>query len=249
MQSLIDAAKYYGFSAYGVEIVDELTLGYPNANETGIYLMLSYLIFLVGILNSKKLLTKGLQLVAAMVVGNMLIQTNSRICIVIGTVATLLVFLFRWVKLGSFFRWLILLLPVITLLLVLTMPDKVESMTFMEEALDTGRYGLYTMFFQNMTLQNWLFGKGISGNMHNSYLSVLATYGLPMAILYIVLLNEGLKEIQKHAKKAATYAAYIGLLAVVAHGVAEGTLLTAGAVYAGLAGLLFVLALPEEENK
>ena len=241
--------SHYAFGEYGIEIVDELTLGYRNPNETGIYVMLSYLIMLTGFCDAKGRKKKIIYLAMLGILGYMLLQINSRTCVAITVVATVLVLLHRWVKLRSLLRWAILLLPAITALLLTLDPGMVEDMTFMGEAFDTGRYGLYQRFFQNQSLQTALFGTGVSANLHNSYMSVAYIYGFPLLILYIGLLNASLKEMQKRVDNTGRYAAFVGALAVVAHGIAEGTLLTAGAVYAGLAGLLFVLALPEEENK
>ena len=87
------------------------------------------------------------------------------------------------------------------------------------------------------------------GNLHNSYLSIVAAYGVVTTVLYVVFLGAVLREQQKNSRKSeSAYAAYIGVLCVVAHGIAEGALLIAGTVYAGLAGLLFLLTLPEEQK-
>ena len=241
--------SHYAYGAFGIEVVDELTLGYKNANETAIYLMLSYWIMIISLFDAKRWLMKLIRLACSGILGYMLWQTGSRICIILAVAATLLFLVRRFFTVKRALRTVIILMPLVTFLVVLLFHEKIETMTLMDEALDTGRFGLYQNFVSHLRVRNVAFGNGISGNLHNSYISVAATYGFPVAIMYIELLHSGLREIEKNNKVCRIYGAYLGVLMVIAHGVAEGTLLTAGAVYAGLAGLLFVLARPEEETE
>ena len=122
----------------------------------------------------------------------------------------------------------------------------------MGEILDTGRYNIYQAFLSHLDFLGVFVGNvpGFAGgNLHNSYLSVMAAYGLITTVLYVVFLNAVLREQHANSQKSeAAYAAYIGILCVIAHGIAEGALLISGAAYAGLGGLLFLLTLPEEKT-
>lgn len=237
---------------YGIEVLDELTLGFANTNETGIYLMLSFFIMLSSVFFWKKWWQKAGALILSASLWELMRQTDCRIAIVLATVAAVVVFLQRIFKLGGITRRIVLLLPAIMFVATMLFPETVDSLSLMGEDLDTGRYGLYQVFFSRFDISGILVGNvpGFAGgNLHNSYLSVVAGYGVITTVLYVILLGVALREQQENAKKSeAAYAAYIGILCVIAHGIAEGTLLIAGTVYAGLAGLLFLLTMPDEEG-
>ena len=110
---------------------------------------------------------------------------------------------------------------------------------------------MYLSFFSNSSLLVLLAGnyaQYAAENLHNSFLSLCALFGIPGAWLYFRFLRQALRYYRRQLTGRASYMAYAGLLAIIAHGVAEGTLLVAGAVYTGLGGLLLVLMLPENED-
>lgn len=249
--SFADNSHHYQ-GEYSIEILEELTLGFRNTNETGIYLMLSFLIMISSVFFWKKRWQKRAALILSVVLWCLLVQTKCRMTILLAAIAAVLAFLQRSFKLGSINRRIVLLLPAISFLATILFPETIGKLLFMGEQLDTGRYGLYQGFLGSLDIIGILVGDVpgfMGGNLHNSYLSVVASYGVLNTIFYIFFLNAVLREQQANAKKSeASYVAYLGVLCVIAHGISEGTLLIAGTVYAGMAGLLFLLTLPEEET-
>lgn len=237
---------------YYIKILEQLTLGFRNTNEAGVYLMLSFLVMLSSIFFWTKRWKKGVALALSAVLFSLLWQTECRIAIVLAVIATVVILLQRLFRLGGVIRRIVLLLPAISILGTLLFPETMTETLLFGEALDTGRYRLYQEFFDHLNLSGILVGNipGLGGdNLHNSYLSIAASYGMLTTVFYIIFLNAVLREEQTNAKRTLeSYVAYIGVLCVIAHGIAEGALLIAGTVYAGMAGLLFLLTLPEEET-
>ena len=251
MLSFADNSHYFQ-GPYGIEVLEELTLGFNNTNETGIYLMLSFLLMIPSVFYWKKWWHKAVAVVLAVALFRMIWQTECRIAIVLAILATVAVLLQRVYRFGGITRRFVLLLPAIMLAATLLFPKTVDGMSLLGEELDTGRSIIFRAVLSHMGFAEILFGNvpGFTGdNLHNSYLSIMATYGVLTTVLYILFLGKVLQEQHANGKKSKEgYAAYVGVLCVIAHGMAEGALLMAGTVYAGMAGLLFLLMLPEETD-
>lgn len=233
---------------YAIIALDELTLGFNNTNETGMYLMLSFFIMLSSVWSWKKKWQKNLSIFFCCVQVYMIWQTRCRIVMVLVIMAVAFTLLRRHYRLRGLARRFVLYLPILSLLGSLLFHDWTRLLTLFNEELDSGRYNIYMTFFNSLDISGILIGNAPGSNLHNSYLSIMAAYGIITALLYILFLNAVLREQQYNIKDTKSYVAYIGILCVVTHGIAEGTLLIAGTVYAGLTGLLFLLTLPEEED-
>ena len=238
---------YYG--DYGEEIIEDLTLGYGNANETGIYLMLSFFIMLSAFFAAKKRWHKGVIFLLSGVLFYLLWETDCRVCIILVAVVLVLT-VSKWLfRLQKRTILVALLIPLLSLILVRVMPDTLKTLNFMGDSVDTGRYFLFDSFFDRLTIGSFFFGdvaRYPGSNMHNSYLSLLAMFGALTVIPYVLFLNTSLKVYYEKLSGTQRYVAFAGVLAVIIHGSVEGTLIMSGTVYAGMAGLLFLLMLPEE---
>lgn len=236
---------------YGEKIIEDLTLGYRNPNETGMYLMLSFFIMLSAAFAAKKWWQRWGAFLLSGVLFYLLWETDSRSCIALAAIVLILA-VFKWLprlKMGA--RLIAFLIPLISLVLVRVIPDTLKELNFMGEAMDTGRYFVFNRYFDGLTVGSFLFGdvaKYPGNNMHNSYLSILAMFGVLVTIVYILFFNTSLKAYYNKLSNTQSYVAYAGVLAVIIHGAAEGALLMAGTVYAGMTGLLFLLMLPEETD-
>lgn len=241
--------SHYYFGEYGLRIVQELTLGYTNPNETAIYLMLPFFVMLSAVFSIKANWKKYALAALAAQLLYMVWATKSRTCIILCVVALVLILTRQIFRIGNISIAAVTLLPLIAFLVIMLFPEWVTTQTVMGEVADTGRYHLFGSFFNKSSLESVIIGDFLSyggSNMHNSFLSIMAMFGLPVAILYIFFLHRALQNYKTCNNSLENYASFVGLLMVVAHGVSEGTLLVSGTVYAGMAGLLLILALPEE---
>lgn len=243
------AFLYYG--PYGATTIGELTLGYDNPNQTGIYLMLSFFIMLSAVFAAKKRWQRRGCVLLCGALCYLLWETECRTCIVLAAVVLILTIFKFLPRLKAGARLIVFLIPLVSLILVRTIPDTLTALSFMGDVVDTGRYLVFDQLFSNLTIGSFLFGDvvGYAGtNMHNSYLSLLAMFGILTTIMYVMFLSTSLKAYCKKLSGFSSYVAYAGVLAVIVHGAAEGTLIISGTVYAGMAGLLFLLMLPEETD-
>ena len=118
----------------------------------------------------------------------------------------------------------------------------------MGEMADTGRIMLFNAYFKNWDLGHALMGDFAqygSSNMHNSFLTLMAMFGIPAAVYYMYFLYKSTTVYSERLETPVTYAGYVGWVMMIIHGIAEGTMVSAGTVYAGMMGLLLVLMLPE----
>ncbi len=238
---------------YGDEIIEDLTLGYANPNQAGMFLMVSFIIAFSAFQKKWKLGYKAIFLIQSIWLFVLTCQSRSRTCIII-----LIVLLVLWAtklfhRIGTKFTALIFLLPAIMALILLIGGDIVRDLMVMDEQFDTGRIYVIKNFFAGLSPLTFLFGnfaRWIGNNMHNSYLTVFAISGLFGAIAYIALLWKIVSDYSKtiNRKSNADMVAFLGVLAVIAHGVTEAAFITAGMIYASLASLLFVLTLNEEDG-
>ena len=243
------AFVYYG--EYGEEIIESLTLGYGNPNETAIYLMLSFFIMLSASFAVKKRWQRCGAFLLCGALFFLMWETECRTCIILAAIVLILTVFKYLPRLKGGVSLIVFLIPLIALVLVRAMPDTLKAMKFMGDVVDTGRYSVFDRFFAGVTISSFLFGdvaRYPGSNMHNSYLSLLAMFGLLTTIMYVLFLRTSLKAYYAKLSNTQSYVAYAGVLAVIAHGAAEGTLVMSGTVYAGMTGLLFLLMQPEETN-
>ena len=240
---------YYG--EYGERIIEELTLGYGNPNETGIYLLICFIIMLCAVLDARKKQYKWAAAACAVVLFRMLWLTESRICLLLAAIMIAVMLIRQPRRILTKIQGIVLIIPLAGVVLTMVLPQSVLEWEFMGSILDTGRKLLFVSFFNSATGFDYLIGdysRYAGANMHNSFLSIVAMFGIPAAWLYFRFLRQALHYYRQRLNGRVGYVAYAGVLAMIAHGIAEGTILVAGAVYAGLTGLLFVLMLPDQEG-
>lgn len=243
--------SYYG--GYGIITVEDLTLGYTNPNETGIYLFLSFLIMNITFRDLKDKYWKTITFVLTIFLLVMIFQTNSRSCTILAVLVVLLS-LKRFIRGVCNYRFvnIVLILPFLFAVLFLLFPEFFDNLKILGESASTGRTKVYSNFLNNMSIMDFFVGNALKypgSNLHNSYISVFAMLGMPALLIYLKYLKTIIVFYSNKLTSVPSYIAFLGFLAVILHGIAEGTLLVSGAVFAGLAGLLFILMLPDSEEK
>ena len=235
---------------YGKETIDALTLGYANPNQTGIYLMISFIIAFSGYQRDIKKRYKVMYLIQSLWTFVLICQTQGRTCIIIA-IAILLVWLFKGIlKIDKKVTAICFSIPLLMAVLLIFGGETVQKWIILGEEFDTGRVNIFRSVLAQLTPGTFLFGNfanWIGGNLHNSYVTIFAILGVVGLIVYCFFLWKIIKEyyVQIDKKAPSAMLAYLGVLAIIVHGSTESTLLTAGMVYASLASLIFVLTLNE----
>ena len=234
---------------YGLELGDNLTLGYTNPNETGMYLLITFFILLVAFFDHKKWWQKGLY--AAATAANMyfIMLTDSRACIILAWIALVVTVFNLDTYCGRIIQRIVLAVPAFFLVLSLIFPNFLARLTVMGEIADTGRSAMFSAVIGAMKPIHYLIGNFFhypGSNLHNSYISLLAMFGLPVTVLYLRFMGLALSHYHTRITTKSTRIAFMCFLCVILHGVAEAAFLVSGVVYAGMSSLLFLLMLPDE---
>ena len=251
--SFTDLAHVY-YGEYGIKYLEEITLGYGNPNETGIYLLISFMIMLTAYeenKDSKRLLSYG-ALILSVILFTMVQATKSRICIILALVVTVCKILKIKAHKSKGIITLCFALPAISLAIAMLVPDLFKDITILQDGVITGRDYLYQAFFKKLNVFSFFLGNFSlynSNNLHNSYLSVFARFGFLGFIVFIVFLYVSFLEYKDNLGDKKYSTPFVSLLCVIVHGVAEATLLVSGVVYGGFVGLLFLLTKQDSEEE
>ena len=240
--------SHIAYGPYGLEEVEELTLGYRNPNETAIYLMLTLFVLTVAFFAAKGQLGKVFYGALAVQMYYMVLMTKSRTCIVLCTAYIALALLQRWLRIGTKTLKVAIVLPAVFLWIMMNFYHWIASLRFMGEVADTGRILIFNLFFQDWNLGTALLGDFLmygGGNLHNSFLTLMAMFGVPTTLYYLYSFYKQTMEYKKGIDNPISYLGYVGWVMMIIHGIAEGTVFAAGTVFAGMAGLLLILMLPE----
>ncbi len=240
---------FYG--EYGIKNIDDLTLGYNNANEAAIYLLVALIIMLSAFEYTQKKLLKIGSFVLSCVLFYMVYETHSRICLIIAGLVAIIKITKLAKKMGKGLQTLIVVFPVILAVLMLAFPEWFLDIKIMGEVADNGRYHLYKQFLEQLNFSSVFMGAFSSypgANLHNSYISIFAMFGLPTLVVYMMFLKSVLNNYYEGLQTNGSHIAFLGFLLLIFHGIAEAAVFVSGSVYAGLTGLLFILMLPEKES-
>ena len=189
-------------------------------------------------------------LVETVYMGVLLVQTDCRAAIAL-TAAVLLATVFcKRISFGRFARNIIVFFPLGFVLLLLALPGLGE-MKFLGSALDTGRSSLYLNYLDNLTLQKFLFGDFVEyplNNMHNAYLTIAASLGIFVGIVFTAVLYLAYKRCcMVSLQKKENMALLLGLTAILIHSAVEAAVLVNGSVYAASVFLLYYLVISCDE--
>lgn len=244
MQAMLFFAFFCsGFShryiaVYGETVHENLTLGYGNPNEAGIYLLMNGIMLLSGSFHyhDKRRYLFWTEFIG---IGYLICLTESRIVILMMLFVLVCTLGLRTFMLKRATRMLVMMLPALFILFSFFLPN----LTILGEMLDTGRSTIYQNTISNMDRFSFFFGdlaRFQLQNLHNAYLSIFASLGVFVFTLFVVLLSRSLKRVSMiRAEGKDQRALLFGFLAVIIHGSVEAALLTSGTVYSVSVYLLY----------
>ena len=242
--------RYIG--RYGETAIDELTLGFANPNETAIYLMLCAFFLWAAFFRYKSLGKRIFLLVEFLWILFLVYQTECRavavvlIAVVFGTLA--------WKKMcltKKFMR--IAFISAALLAVALSFLPNVGKLVFMGDALDTGRTSIFAGYIRGLSFMSFLWGDFETyplNNMHNAFLSLLASFGIFAAIACWFFYYRGYVSIcAGKPNNMEQKVLQLSSIAIVFHSAVESSLLTSGAIYAVSSFLVLFMAFGTEVEK
>ena len=244
---------YIGYNRWGTYYGNDLTLGYDNANEVAIYLLITFIVIFSCLFSVQKNAFKMIVLGIEGWLFYLLWQTHSRAS-VISVLFVLVLFLTGFVKkIKTRLQNFIVALPALAFPIIWAFPEFFSTLIVMGESAGGERSMVYGQFLNMMTAVSFFFGDygtKAGANLHNSYLSIFANFGIIAMVLYITFLCAILKEYrEEHEMDQVSFVAFAGIFGMIIHGIAEGSVWISGSVYAGLLGMLILLMIPRGQTE
>ena len=240
---------YIGYNQWGTYYGDDLTLGYDNANQAAIFLLITFIVLFCVFVALKPIVLKIAVIGIEGWLFYLIWQTHSRAAVISAVFVLVLVLTGIISKIKTRLQNVIIALPAISFPLVWVFPEFFSNLIVLGQEAGGGRFWVYSQFLDKLTVTSFFFGnydENAGGNLHNSYLSIFANFGIIAMIFYIIFLCKVLTEYrEEHEMDEVSYAAFAGILGIIIHGIAEGSVWISGTVYAGLFSMLIVLMIPK----
>lgn len=230
---------------YGRFFGDVVTLGYPNPNQTAMFLFAAMVILTVGVFWARKPLFKALLIADAAYMAVMLEQTKSRAGLLLLIIFLSAIFLMRKREIPSKLVKLVVLLPFIYAIVAMFFIETFGDMTLWGESIFNGREAIYGKYLDNLNPLSFLLGDFARfrfENLHNGYISIAATAGVVTAVCFVYFLRQLL--LANHGNAMTSWysrIAYIGALCVIIHSCGEAAFLVAGSTYAFLVFMVVMM--------
>ncbi|MBR5569908.1 MAG: hypothetical protein IKW10_03345 [Oscillospiraceae bacterium] len=230
---------------YGRFYGDEVTLGYPNPNQTAMFLFVAMVILSIGVFFVQKVFLKVLLIADAAYMGIMLEQTQSRAGLLLLIIFLTTICVIRKWSISQKIVKLVVLLPCIYAIIAMFYLETFGDLTLWGESIFNGREGVYGRYLENLNTLNFVLGdfaRFSFANLHNSYVSIAATAGIVTVVSFVyffrqfLLSNHECAMTQGYAKIA-----YIGFLCIIIHSCAEAAFLVAGSIYAFLVFMVVMM--------
>ena len=144
---------------------------------------------------------------------------------------------------------LLVIIPIVFVMVYLNLIEKgatwLSSTIIYGKSLDSGRKYIYWTCFEELQ-GNWLFGNYAFSpleNKHNTMLSVLTAFGITGLIAFTVFYYVHFsKTLWKVTNVSGSIFPFFCMLAIYFSGMAEGATFTSGIMYAGMFGMIMLLA-------
>lgn len=241
---------YYFEGEYADVVLDQLTLGYNNPNETAIYLFLCIMVLCCATLYFKSFILRCLFLVNAVLVFRLIVLTESRAGMLIALFSAVLFVLRKKLKVKRSFAKIALAIPLVAVVIIVNYYEKLVDMKFWGDPLETGRLNVFNQVFNGLQVHEILLGDfatHLFGNLHNAYISIFGTIGTLGAIAFAVFLYMILKYHCPKSKDAIwKKIGFMNVLLIIMHSAVESALLVSGSAYA--VGFMCVYSLAVAED-
>ena len=243
------AYRFYG--PYGETLHESLTLGYNNPNEAALYLMICFFILLSAMFYFNRYAIRLLALLEACLVGYLIYLTGSRAALILCVLIVVAMIITREYVIKPSLLLIVFLIPLFFTVLMVMFPEIAHTVV-LGETIENGRLSMVTDYLSEVNLFEFLFGnfsKYNLGNLHNGMLSICASFGIGITILFFVILHYAYKNVllKGDLNRAAYMPVALGLLAIVIYSVAEAAPFVAGSVFSASIFMLAYLAAPEKE--
>ena len=213
--------------------IEYLTMNFSNSNLLGMWLLQAVLFAVLGFIYYRNFLMKGICVLLA-VAGLYLIEKsgsrNITIALLLGA-AILILSVWRKRNLSKGLLALVVIFPLLFVFVYIGTKNTWENSELLKtiflgegKGLDA-RYDIWISSLYNIQ-DSWLIGKyySLAGNVHNSHLVLLCSYGVVVLVMTMVYLYKVLKSINAESNSVFQKFCLIAFCVTIFMGNAEGAL-------------------------
>ena len=218
---------------YAIINIDDLTMGYPNQNQAAFYLFICAINLVIGAFYFKHKFIKAVFVADFLYMLVLLEQTQCRTSLLLIGVFVLLIFIPKNIKtlVNVAVLW-----PLVFALLAQWLYPYLEDFAILGDTFLNGREEIYSRYFDNLSVSTLLLGdfqKFHFDNLHNAYVSIAATVGLPVLILFMYMLRKHMQiNCELGINKGYESVAFIGFICAVLYFGTEAATAVGGTNYA-----------------
>ena len=225
--------------------INAATLGYPNPNQTAMYLFVCTVNLFISFLYVKKKPIKCLLILDLVYVAYIMYQTESRTAVLVLCLVIALAVLMLYRPIPKVWVKLVLLIPFLYVLFAQFWAGVFEGVTFMGQDVLTGREQIYNQYFSLLTPFTFFLGNFTVfqfDNLHNGYLSIAATSGIFALVSFIFMLNHEITRSYQYSEfSKVEKAGFAGFLGVVLYSCTEAAMFVGGSTYAFLILTIYLI--------
>lgn len=231
--SAIYALSYYVLHNVTYEFLGYFTMNFSNSNLLAVFLYQSVLFCLVSFFVMQKYWLKTLCAIIGVADFNLMMMADSRNCIIsfaIVVVATIYFMIKKKYRISPWILKFVAVFPLVFVWIYLSYVTviNIEGDTLLnhEGKSVMSRVHIWNYVLDNLDGVNFIFGNYpiIQGNAHNSHLSVLAGFGVIVAILFVVFLYKVMKHCSENLHSYKQAVCLVGFMGTIFIGMGEGAL-------------------------
>lgn len=244
--------RYVFTTEYGTHNIDSVTLGFANPNQTAIMLFSALILLLVAAFFFKNLIFRIFLIADMAFIIFIIFETNSRTATLLSALLLIAVPFVIKKRIPKIVTELCMLAPLIYLLLALVLEPLFSNFKILGDSIFTGRDSIFARYFEKLDIISFFFGNMAEfkfENLHNAYISIAASLGIIVFVLYYAFIRKALLTSYKKGnfpKFAAV--AYCGLLCVMIYSSVEGGFLIGGSTYGALIAMMFLMMPSDTEE-
>lgn len=209
-------------------------MGFSNPNLTGMFILNAIIYCTVGLVVCKKYIIRGVVVILMYLNYSLLIKTEARNCMIALALMILLITYLLLTKKVILPKWALItisILPIIFIIIYINYVSMMGSLLGEDVLLNhegksvDSRLKIWTFTFKELS-GYYLIGNYsvLSGNAHNSHLTVLASYGIFVLWYFIKFLYEILKNINQGAFCIEQKICLCAFVCMLFMGIGEGAL-------------------------
>ena len=238
-----------------------ITINYTNPNFTGMWLLASIIMLVYLFFSTQKIFNKIIIGIVATINIQLLIINNTRSCL-ISFIFFILMIILGYIRRKYYFSktfiFCLLLLPLVVAIVYLQLIDNVSFISEFDFMVSEGKSIMSRSYIwkhavniikNNLFIGNYWAISGGTGQAqcHNTALDVIASYGVVVYCLYIIVLFKYTSWLSRN-RNWHTFIAIVGFIAIYISGCFEAALVAGSMGFSIFTGMLLVVGIHDYQE-